>query len=298
MQIYVEWTSAGFAADLIDEAGEMVAEIRQPIGVNQVTDGAFAARFLELIPGDWRRRATVAYLSGMITGRGGWLETGFAQVPAGLADLATQGKRLMLDGLPVVFLCGVSIDGLLPDVMRGEEIKAIAAAAGHPVATVILPGAHTKYVAIADKRITRLATYMGGETAALLRRDSLIGRLIPQGAAITDAGFEQGLATAWTADIAGGLLRRLFSARSLVLFERLPREDIAGYIGGLVTGAEILEAEAEWSLRSAPVLVVGDSPDAGRYSCAMRQRGIAAAAASVDIGGAIATLPAPASLQG
>ena len=295
MQIYVEWTSASFAADLIDSAGEVVAEIRQPIGVNQVTDRAFEARFLELIPSEWRRCATVAYLSGMITGRGGWLETGFAPAPAGLAELATQGHHLMVDGLPVVFLCGVSIDGLLPDVMRGEEVRAIAAAAGRPTATVILPGAHTKYVAVAERRITRLVTYMGGETAMLLRRDSLIGRLIPEGAAITDAGFERGLAAAWSDD-AGGLLRRLFSARSLVLFERLPREDIAGYIAGLVTGAEILEAEAEWSLGSEPVLVAGGNPDAVRYLFALRRRGIAAEAAAIDIGAAIATLAATALL--
>lgn len=297
MQIYVEWTSAGFAADLIDEAGTVVAEIRQPIGVNQVKDGAFEARFLELIPGDWRRRAEVAYLSGMIAGRGGWLETDFAQAPAGLAELATQGRHFIVDGLPLVFLCGVSVDNPLPDVMRGEELKAIAAAGGHAVATVILPGAHTKYVAVEHERITRLATYMGGETATLLRRDSLISRLIPEGAAITDAGFDLGLDTAWSGDIAGGLLRRLFSARSLVLFERLPHEDISGYIAGLVTGAEILEAGTEWPLGSVPVLVAGGSPDAVRYLGALRRHGIAAEAARIDIGGAIATLSATALLQ-
>jgi 2-dehydro-3-deoxygalactonokinase len=298
MQIYVEWTSAAFAADLIDEAGKVAAEIRQPSGVNEVSDGAFERRFLELIPGDWRHRAKVAYLSGMITGRGGWLETGFAPVPAGLAELAAQGKRLMVDGLPVVFLCGISADGLLPDVMRGEEVKALAAAGEHPVATVILPGAHTKYVGVEDQRITRLATYMGGETAALLRRDSLISRLIPKDAAITDTGFEQGLTTAWRDEIAGGLLRRLFSARSLVLFERLPREDIAGYIAGLVTGAEILEAETEWALRSRPVLVAGGGPEAVRYLNALNRRGIAVHAASIDIGSTIAGLAATAPLQG
>lgn len=298
MQIYVEWTSASFAADLIDAAGEVVAEIRQPLGATAVKDGAFEARFRELIPADWRRRATRAYLSGMITGRGGWLETSFAPAPAGLAEIAAQGKRLVVDGLPLLFLCGVSVDDPLPDVMRGEELKAIAAAGGHPAATVILPGAHTKYVAVEAGRITRLATYMGGETAALLRRDSLISRLIPEGAAITDAGFERGLATAWSGEITGGLLRRLFSARSLVLFERLPRADIAGYIGGLVTGAEILEVEAEWSLGSVPVLVAGGSPDAVRYATALGRRGIAATAARIDIGSLIAALPAPALLPG
>lgn len=296
MQIYVEWTSSSFAADLIDEVGKAVAEIRQPLGVTAVKDGAFEARFLELIPDDWRRRATVAYLSGMITGRGGWLETSFAPAPAGLVEIVAQGRRLMVGGSLVVFLCGISADGPLPDVMRGEEVKAIAAAGRHPVATVILPGAHTKYVAIEAGRITRLATYMGGETGALLRRDSLISRLIPEGAAITDAGFEQGLATAWSGDIAGGLLRRLFSARSLVLFERLRREDIAGYIAGLAIGAEILEAEAEWSLGSAPVLVVGSSSDAVRYALALGRRGIAAEAASIDIGSIIGALPTPALL--
>jgi len=292
MQIYVEWTSVSFAAELIDADGKVVDQIRHPVGVNQVKDAAFEAQFFALVPADWRRRATIGYLSGMITSRGGWIETRFAQVPAGIAEIAAQGKRILVDGLPLVFLCGVSTPAPLPDVMRGEELKAIAAAKCHAAATVILPGAHTKYVAVEAGRITRLATYMGGETAALLRRDSLISRLIPEDSALTEDGFDRGLSVAWTSDVGGGLLRRLFSARSLVLFERMPREHIAGYIAGLVAGAEIFEAETEWSLGSAPVLVVGDSPDATRYRRALLQRGIDAQAATIDIGAVIATLSA------
>ena len=55
----------------------------------------------------------------------------------------------------------------------------------------------------------------------------------------------------------------------------LPGE-ISGYIGGLLVGAEIAEAQAEWPLLQAPVLVVGTSAEALRYQRALELRGIAA----------------------
>jgi 2-dehydro-3-deoxygalactonokinase len=131
---------------------------------------------------------------------------------------------------------------------------------------------------------------MGGETAKLLSRDSLISRLIPQDASFSEAGYQRGLDAAWDNTLPGGTLRRLFSARSLVLFERMPAEEIGGYIAGLLAGAEIAEAETEWALRDAPILVLGQSPEAGRYLHALRQRGIPAAAKRAAAATSFATL--------
>lgn len=276
MLIGVEWTSSSFGAELIDDAGEVLEQAHQPVGTNAVGDRGFATHFAKLLPADWLGRADAVYLSGMVTGRNGWVETGFVPAPAGFGDLAGAATTLPGEGIPHVFLPGVSATGALPDVMRGEELKALAAGDGMASAIVVLPGAHTKYVSIADGRIIGLATYMGGEIANLLRKDSLVSRLIPADAAIDDVGFERGLRTAWLGDMPGGLLRRVFSARSLVLFERMPANEISGYIAGLLIGAEIAEAQAEWPLQQAPVLVVGASPEALRYRRALELRGISA----------------------
>ncbi|MFK4811825.1 2-dehydro-3-deoxygalactonokinase [Devosia sp. ZW T5_3] len=276
MLIGVEWTSSSFGAELMDDEGEVLAQAHHPVGTNAVGGGDFAKHFAKLLPADWLGQADAAYLSGMVTGRNGWVETGFVPAPAGFGDLAGAATTLPGEGIPHVFLPGVSTTGALPDVMRGEELKALAAGDGMASAVVVLPGAHTKYVSIAGGQITGLATYMGGEIANLLRKDSLVSRLIPADAAIDDVGFERGLRTAWLGDMPGGLLRRVFSARSLVLFERMPANEISGYIAGLLIGAEIAEAQAEWPLQQAPVLVVGASPEALRYRRALELRGISA----------------------
>ncbi|KFL31513.1 hypothetical protein JP75_08265 [Devosia riboflavina] len=276
MLIGVEWTSQAFEASLIDESGTVLADLKKGMGTTAVRDRRFAETFLELVPEVWRNEASATYFSGMITGRGGWVETGFVETPASLGDLAKTAVARSEGVLPLLFLPGIASIGALPDVMRGEEIRVFAAASDHASATVILPGLHTKYVSVEAGRIMRLGTYMGGETAKLLSRDSLISRLIPADAVVTDAGFGRGLAAAWEDALPGGPLRRLFSARSLVLFDRMPAEDIAGYIAGLMAGAEIAEAEAEWSLRTGPVLVLGESPEAKHYLAALNQRGIPA----------------------
>ncbi len=279
MLIGVEWTSSSFGAELIGDEGQVLEHAHHAVGTNAVGDRGFATRFAQLLPPDWLGRADAVYFSGMVTGRNGWVETGFVPAPAGFGDLAGATTTLPGEGIPHVFLPGVSATGALPDVMRGEELKALAAGDGMASAVVVLPGAHTKYVSTAGGQIIGLATYMGGEIANLLRKDSLVSRLIPADAAIDDAGFERGLRTAWLGDIQGGLLRRVFSARSLVLFERMPANEISGYIAGLLVGAEIAEAETEWPLRQAPVLVVGTSAEAMRYRQALELRGIAAQSA-------------------
>lgn len=290
MLIGVEWTSQAFEASLIDESGTILADIKKDVGTTAVRDRRFAETFFEMVPETWRTQASVAYFAGMITGRGGWIETGFAETPASLGDLAQTAAPRSENGLSLVFLPGIASMGALPDVMRGEEIRVFAAAAEHASATVVLPGLHTKYVSVEAGRIVRLGTYMGGETAKLLSRDSLISRLIPADASISDASFSRGLAAAWDDALAGGPLRRLFSARSLVLFDRMPAEDIAGYIAGLMVGAEIAEAEAEWGLLTGPVFVLGESPEARRYLAALNQRGVPAVSKRASAASSFAAL--------
>lgn len=280
MLIGVEWTSSSLAAELIEKEGTVAEQSLHPTGTNAVTGRNFKEVMTTLLPPDWLGRADAIYFSGMVTGRGGWAETGFAPTPANVDDLAQASVTLPGEGVPHVFLPGVSAAGELPDVMRGEELKALAAGQDMASAVVVLPGAHTKYVTIADGRIVGLATYMGGEISNLLRKDSPVSRLIPADADIDDAGFERGLRLAWKDDIPGGVLRRVFSARSLVLFEQMPASEISGYIAGLVVGAEIAEAEKEWPLRQSSVLVVGDGANASRYQRALTLRGIAANSAT------------------
>jgi len=155
---------------------------------------------------------------------------------------------------------------------------------------VILPGAHSKWVRTDGRQIVDLTTYMSGEILNLLRKDSLVSRLIPAGYTPNEHAFARGVDIARDkAALPGGVLQRVFSARSLVLFDRLPQTDIADYLAGLVIGSEIFEA---LSGRAQPdtIAVLGETPVADQYRRALAMFGIASPPSSGNTVNAFARL--------
>jgi 2-dehydro-3-deoxygalactonokinase len=157
--------------------------------------------------------------------------------------------------------------------MRGEEM-AVFGIEGTLPSRVVLPGAHSKWIRTDGTRILDVATYMSGEVLNLLRRDSLVSRLIPESHEPRPAAFERGVLMAQDkAALPGGVLQRIFSARSLVLFDRLQPEEIADYLAGVILGSEIAEAFAGTKPPST-VHVLGQTPIATSYRNALKLLGI------------------------
>jgi 2-dehydro-3-deoxygalactonokinase len=269
----IEWTSAALHAFLFAADGTLLGQRQEARGVNHITDGAFEVA-LRGIVGDWAAEAGLIYLSGMITSRNGWVETPYAQTPASLIDIAARMVVRHIDGLPpLVFLPGVSVRDPLPDMIRGEELK-VFGAMGQSSGLVALPGAHTKWVAVKDGRIEQFATYMSGEITALLKSNSLVGKLIPAQSADNPEAFLRGVRLARDRRIGGHILRRIFSARSLVLFEDLPPADISDYLSGLIIGAEINEVIGEYNSPDKQVRLIGAPALCQRYSLALLEAGM------------------------
>ena len=291
--IGVEWTSMHLAATLIGESGDSLAEAKANTGAAGLKPDQFPDAFHSAIPAEWLKDAEAVYFTGMVTGHGGWVETGFVAAPALLSALVEAAQVREAPGLPpLVFLPGLSLEAELPEVMRGEELK-LYAAAPKGDALLVLPGRHTKWVEVRDGQVMRFATYMGGEIAALLKADSLVGRLIPPGSPFSPSGFHRGVETAMERNLLpGGLLRRLFSARSLVLFDRLEREAIGSYLDGLVIGAELVEAQGEWPLAELPIRIIGTGPAADSYREALALFGHASTIASPNVGPTFARIHA------
>ena len=86
--------------------------------------------------------------------------------------------------------------------------------------------------------------------------------------------FRRGLA--YARGHGGGLLKRLFSARTLGLFDRLPARSTASYLSGLLIGTEV--GEALDCLGAQPsnqkITVVGSSELVGRYFAAIEDVGL------------------------
>ncbi|MBJ6985827.1 2-dehydro-3-deoxygalactonokinase [Devosia sp. MC521] len=274
MFLAIEWTSTNFHAWLLDQSGTIQGEHQCPRGVNSVTNKDFAGVVREELA-HWLTKVDAIYISGMATSRTGWLESPFATLPARPQDLIKAAVEARPDGLPTVFfLPGLARTLPLPDVMRGEEMAIFGIEGSLPKA-IILPGAHSKWVTTDGEAITDLTTYMSGEVFNLLRKDSLVSKLIPADYTPSPEGFDKGLAIARDKRaLPGGVLQRIFSARSLVLFDQLPAAGIADYLQGLIIGCEIVEALSGKS-QPSEIVVLGQSPIADAYRTALAAFGIA-----------------------
>lgn len=276
--IGVDWGTSTLRAYRLSINGQILEHVSEPRGILNVEKNAFA-QTLDTAIGAWRKPGLPVILSGMIGSRQGWMEVPYLDVPASLDDLA---KALVQhpDDPALRFVPGLALDppGQAPDVMRGEETQIVGAIdgyEGHHLLT--MPGTHSKWVLIKQGRITWFATFMTGELFAILKDHSILGRLMSVEMEYKDnTAFEQGLHHA--KDLPGGLLQKLFSARTLPLFERLPSEGVAAYLSGLLIGTEINEAlgNVPGSKKATVIKVIGTSSLVDRYLHAMTQAGFRA----------------------
>ncbi|MGI9450978.1 MAG: 2-dehydro-3-deoxygalactonokinase [Geminicoccaceae bacterium] len=282
--IGVDWGTSSLRAYRLKADGQILESTEGNKGILQVKDGAFAETLSATI-GAWRAHETPVVLSGMIGSRQGWIEVPYLDVPAELNDIANA-----LVGHPndpaLHFVPGLARDpaGQAPDVMRGEETQIIGAISdGTGRHLLIMPGTHSKWVLVDGRRITWFATFMTGELFSVLKDHSILGRLMAKDGAQHDAdgrhdaeAFNQGLLAAET--LPGGLLQRLFSARTLGLFERVPEAGIADYLSGLLIGSELNEAlsNLEGPSHQLSVTIIGASSLADRYLDAIAHAGLSA----------------------
>ena len=307
--IGLDWGTSALRAYLFDRAGRVVDRREAPHGIQSIADGRFREAF-EALCAPWLDAPELPVIAcGMIGSRQGWHEApyvptpaGFAEIAAGLAPIdAIAGRRFRI--IPgVSTLCP---DGT-HDVIRGEETQVFGALASLRTddAIVVLPGTHSKWVRVRERRIVAFRTYMTGELYAVLARHSILGRLFApdheQSAPGTDdPAFAEGLDRA-AADPAG-ITALLFSVRAEGLFERYRPQSLPAYLSGLLIGAEVAHASAGFARhahtaappnraaslpgRDAPapvsqgedhpmVAIAGSDALVRRYSIALARRGI------------------------
>jgi 2-dehydro-3-deoxygalactonokinase len=257
-------------------AAHGILALPEPGGV-----AGFERAFAE-IAGDWlaRRPQLPVVAGGMVGSAQGWVEAPYVATPADTSVLAERAATVTTsDGVRILIAPGVVHDpaDAPPDVMRGEEIQIAGALARRPeiaaAAWMVMPGTHSKWVEIVDGRIVRFATHMTGELFALLRRQSILGRLMPEEAATgerAEAAFLDGLAAAR----GGALAHRLFSVRTLGLMKRLDADLLEDRLSGLLIGHEIVSALADGGIAGLPLVVVGDGRLSRRYARALRAFGL------------------------
>ncbi|MFM9842037.1 MAG: 2-dehydro-3-deoxygalactonokinase [Dongiaceae bacterium] len=282
--IALDWGTTNLRAYLVGAGGEAIAREERPLGIMQVAKADFAGALDETLKSWLPLPPGIPLLAcGMIGSRQGWREAPYVACPAGAADVA-RGMTAVdwRDGHRVLLIPGISCrDGRgVPDVIRGEETQIFGAVAGDG-GLFLLPGTHSKWVAVEKGRIVGFATFMTGEVFGVLRQHSILGRTM-QGEGIDEGGFRRGVAAA--AEGGGALLHGLFGVRALSLFAEVTEREGAGYLSGLLIGTELWEAPRVLGLsgKVPAIRLIGQAHLCRSYAMAAAALGYATSEAAPD----------------
>ncbi|MGV9802368.1 2-dehydro-3-deoxygalactonokinase [Mycobacterium sp. NPDC003449] len=287
--IALDWGTSALRAWLLGADARIVDARQRDSGLLSVTAGGdagtrardYAAAFAEIC-GDWLRACPdlPAIACGMVGSAQGWREAGYLTVPTGLAvgpDALTavphdRGTLYLVPGLRL------ERDGGAGDVMRGEETQLVGVLgmlddpAGELL--VVLPGTHTKWVSIRDRRVLSFTTAMTGELYGLLTRHGILARTATGPAGNDDdEAFARGLA----ADTSRGLAAALFGARALVLDGLLDPGALPDYVSGLLIADEVGHLLPEHH-NDQRIVLCGNADLCRRYAAALEVHQVAPAA--------------------
>lgn len=237
--IAIDWGTSNFRAFRIDETGSITDRRSSASGILRVSEGGFADALLAQV-GDWLENGERRILvSGMAGSRQGWKETAYLPCPVGIEDLAEAVVEVPLPGAAVFLVPGVT--GLdpngVPEVMRGEETEVIGVLDSvGDTGLICLPGTHSKWIHVNNRRITSFLTSMTGDVFDALRSGTILSRMMPIETTSDNRVFQLGIARS---EDAGGLLHHLFGVRTLTLMDQLQDEASPSYLSGLLIGHEI-----------------------------------------------------------
>jgi 2-dehydro-3-deoxygalactonokinase len=239
--------------------------LHDSLGVTNVPAGGFEAE---------ARRLREAFgdlpmiCAGMVGSDRGWRRVPYAAIPITLGDLAR--RVVWIEPSRTAITPGASLSAGRHDVMRGEELQFLGAAAAGLVpkqATLCQPGTHCKWAEVRDGVLTDFATAMTGELFALLKAHSLLSSAM-RAEARRGAAFDRGLDDS----AEEGLLTRLFGARAATLLGSLSGDDGSSYVSGLLIGSDVRAQQRRAT--TSRVWLIAESGLGDLYEAALDRLGI------------------------
>lgn len=278
--IAVDWGTSNLRAWGIDRDGYVLFSRASDDGMGRLARDDY--------PGVLRRLLGDAFepgggdievlICGMAGARQGWLEAPYLEVPAELGDLAGAAVMPPMPGTRFKprILPGMCQRRGAEDVMRGEETQLLGIATLLPgfSGLVVMPGTHCKWVMLEGTRVERFSTAMTGEIYEVLRIHSVLRHSVGEADGGRDEGFAAGLEIGIEAP--QRLTANLFRARAASLLSGNSPGWCAGYLSGLLIGAEI-GGQRHW-IGTGEVPLVG-----GGALCSLYAQGFAMIGASTRI---------------
>lgn len=264
----IDWGTSAARAYRFDAGGQVVERRDLPIGIRHVRDGRFDATLAKLIAGWDIRVPRIA--SGMIGSRQGWVEAPYVECPASLTALGDRLVRVPHNELAIVPGVVTHDAAGIADVMRGEETQLLGAVAlGHRDGRFVLPGTHSKWVALRDGRIEAFSTYLSGELFALLSQHGTLAALMREPMA-DEAAFAEGVRASGRA----ALSHALFECRARVVAGDMAAASARDHLSGVLLGAEWHDALHRFGRAAGAVRVIGDAALARRHVQVAQQLGV------------------------
>lgn len=281
--IGLDWGTSSLRAYLFDKTGKVISTRQEPWGIMALPvpaeQGGFPLALERICDGWLQANPNLPVLAcGMVGSQQGWEEAAYFDCPANPEGLAGAFAEVRFgNDRKAHIVPGLIVRGAQPDVMRGEETQIVGAmemiGAGERDggATIVMPGTHSKWVAIDKDTISGFSTFMTGEVFAALSQHTILSRLMTKAEdaeADREATFQRGLELARRKDN-GGLLAAIFSTRTLGLTEQVPGHALADFLSGLLIGLEIVGAQEKLNA-ATKVYLVGSEGLSARYGKALK----------------------------
>ncbi len=265
--IAVDWGTTNRRTWAVDADGVVGDEVADDHGILGVAD--FAAEVADLRA---RGGGLPLLMAGMIGSNRGWREVPYVAAPASLAGIAA-AVTWVADDVAVVPGVSFTEEGTAApraDVMRGEEVQLLGAAALSAAdgdGLVCHPGTHTKWAEMESGEIARFRTVMTGDVFAALAHKSILSDLLAAPAPV-DAAFLAGVDHGYEAT---DLTAELFAVRARVVLGKAAAAHAASYISGLLIGSDIRIGLGR--LRADVVPVLGEPALTERFAAALTRIG-------------------------
>ena len=287
----VDWGTSRFRLWLLDGEGRPLAQSQGPEGLDAGRSLGFETVLRDHLARLSAPEALPVAICGMAGSHEGWVEAPYVELPASFDGIAGAVVAVPGTALDVRIVPGLAKRSeAAPDVMRGEETQLVALTAAAPAGRtrVCLPGTHSKWVVLRDRRVEDFTSYLTGELYALLGahsilRHSLAGaadaQVDPEDPVFLDAlhrafaGPERllaGLFSIRAAGLLGGLLGGLAGA-----------EAAAARLSGLLIGTEVAVALRDEAAPAAVTLVASGGM-ARLYGAALQAAGAVVTTVDAD----------------
>lgn len=266
----VDWGTSNLRAWGVGPDGNVRFFRTSGAGMGRLGRDAYPATLAGLIDDEFAAAGPPVdvLICGMAGARQGWMEAPYLATPAELGGLWSAavmppmpGSRFRPRLLPGVCQRAAGAE----DVMRGEEIQLLGLSALLPgfSGLVVMPGTHCKWVRLAGTRMERFATAMTGELFEVLRTHSVLRHSVGEEKdEQRNEGFSAGLHCG--VESPQRLSTSLFRVRAAALLSDMGPSWCAGYLSGLLIGAEI-GGQRAW-IGSAEIPLIGGSALCALYA--------------------------------